>query len=105
MVKVAYGAAVAGLLAFATLAAARTPDSLPSWNDTPAKLRICKFVATVTDKSSPDFVPPERRIATFDNDGTLWTEKPMYVEVVFAVARVRAMARKHPELRDREPFT
>jgi phosphoserine phosphatase len=79
-------------------------DPLPSWNETDAKLRIRKFVAAVTDKASPDYVPVEQRVATFDNDGTLWTEQPMYVEVVFSVDRLRAMARRQPELRDKPRY-
>jgi phosphoglycolate phosphatase-like HAD superfamily hydrolase len=98
-------------LALFTVALAGAPapsqpavDPLPSWNDTPAKERIRKFVAATTDKAGRDFVPVEQRVATFDNDGTLWTEQPMYVEVVFAVDRLRAMARKQPELRDRPRY-
>lgn len=96
--------AVLALLAGAALARAQGADALPSWNDTPAKKRIQDFVAAVTDKNGPDFVPPEQRVATFDNDGTLWTEQPLYVEFVFSLDRVRAAARQRPELREREPF-
>jgi haloacid dehalogenase-like hydrolase len=95
---------VAVLLTWAALVDAQAGDPLSSWNDTPAKQRIRDFVAAVTDKTSRDFIAPEQRVAVFDNDGTLWTEQPMYVEVVFAVARVRALARKHPELHAKEPF-
>jgi phosphoglycolate phosphatase-like HAD superfamily hydrolase len=87
-----------------TAARAQERDPLSSWNDTPVKQRIRKFVETVTDKSSRDYVPPEQRMATFDNDGTLWTEQPMYVEVLFAVDRVRATASHHPEWREKEPY-
>jgi phosphoserine phosphatase len=92
------------LLAFTFSPARTTSDPLPSWNDGPAKQRIHKFVEAVTDKSGRHYVPPERRVATFDNDGTLWTEQPMYVEVVFSVDRVRALAAKHPEWKTKEPF-
>jgi phosphoglycolate phosphatase-like HAD superfamily hydrolase len=92
------------LMIIAPLGPARADDPLPSWNDGPARQRIVKFVAAVTDRSGKDYVPPERRVATFDNDGTLWTEKPMYVEVVFSQERVQALAGKHPEWRDKEPF-
>jgi photosystem II stability/assembly factor-like uncharacterized protein len=65
-------------LVFSTPADAQTVDSLPSWNDGKAKKSIIEFVATVTEKGSPDFVLPAERIAEFDNDGTLWAEQPMY---------------------------
>ena len=67
-------------------------DPLPSWNDGPSKQAIMTFVARVTQQGGPDFVPPAERIATFDNDGTLWCEHPMYVQLVFALDRVKAMA-------------
>ena len=63
-------------------------DPLPSWNDGPAKKSILQFVASVTKKDSPDFVSPTDRIAVFDNDGTLWAEQPMYVQLIFALDRV-----------------
>ena len=67
-------------------------DPLPSWNDGATKASILDFVARVTAPGGPDFVPPEQRIATFDNDGTLWCEQPMYVQVAFALDRVKALA-------------
>ena len=67
-------------------------DPLPSWNDGAAKQRSSMFVAKVTTEGSPDFVPPEQRIATFDNDGTLWVEHPMYTQFAFALDRVKALA-------------
>jgi hypothetical protein len=67
-------------------------DPLPSWNDGPAKQAIVEFVKNTTDKASPKFVPPEKRIATFDQDGKLWVEQPMYTQVVFAFERVVALA-------------
>jgi phosphoserine phosphatase len=79
-------------------------DPLPSWNDGTAKQTIMNFVATVTREGSPDFVPPAQRIATFDNDGTLWCEHPMYVQMAFALDRVKALAPMHPEWKDKQPF-
>jgi hypothetical protein len=79
-------------------------DSLPSWNDGATKQSIVDFVTAVTREGSPDFVPVPQRIATFDNDGTLWTEHPMYVQLVFALDRVKAMAPLHPEWKDKQPF-
>ena len=77
---------------------------LPSWNDGAAKKAITGFVSKVTREGSPDFVPVPERIAVFDNDGTLWSEKPVPFQVVFAFDRVRAMAPGHPEWKSREPF-
>jgi len=79
-------------------------DNLRSWNDGPTKRAIIEFVRTTTDKSSPDYIPPGARIATFDNDGTLWAEQPMYVQALFAFDRVKALAPQHPEWRTQEPF-
>ena len=84
--------------------AAGGQDPLPSWMEGTSKQSIMRFVRTVTDKSSPDYVPPEERIATFDNDGCLWAEQPMYVQIVFALDRVKALAPKHPEWKDQQPF-
>jgi len=78
--------------------------SLPSWNDGPAKRSIIDFVARVTDPASSEFVPEAERIATFDNDGCLWAEQPMYFQLLFAVDRVKAMAEDHPEWRRQQPF-
>jgi phosphoserine phosphatase len=85
-------------------ATAQAPDSLPSWNDGNAKQSIIEFVAKVTEKGSSDFVPPAERIAVFDNDGTLWAEQPMYVQLIFALDRVKVLAPQHPEWRDQEPY-
>lgn len=82
----------------------RADEPLPSWNDTAAKQAIVSFVEKVTQESSPDFVPPAERIATFDNDGTLWCEQPMYVQLAFAFERVKAIAPQHPEWTTKEPF-
>jgi len=79
-------------------------DPLPSWNEGPAKQAIVAFVGRVTRQGGPDFVPPAERIATFDNDGTLWCEHPMYVQLVFALDRVKAMAPLHPAWKDKQPF-
>jgi phosphoglycolate phosphatase-like HAD superfamily hydrolase len=98
------------LIAFATLAtlaltlSAQAEDPLPSWNDGAAKQAIVAFVQATTDKSSPTFVPPEERIATFDQDGTLWVEHPMYSQVMYCLERVPALAEKKPELKKVEPF-
>lgn len=79
-------------------------DALPSWNDGATKQAIIQFVKRVVSKDSPDYVLPADRIATFDNDGTLWAEKPMYVQLAFALDRVKALAPQHPEWKDKEPF-
>lgn len=79
-------------------------DSLPSWNDTPTKTAITAFVAKVTKEGSPNYVPPAERIAVFDNDGTLWCEQPTYTQVMFALDRVKALAAKHPEWKEMQPF-
>jgi phosphoserine phosphatase len=79
-------------------------DPLPSWNAGASKHAIVAFVARVTRENGPDFVPPSERIATFDNDGTLWSEQPMYVQLAFALDRVRDLAPQHPEWRGKEPF-
>lgn len=80
------------------------PDPLPSWNDGAAKKALLDFVTRVSDKKGPDYVPPAARVATFDNDGTLWCEQPMYVQVLFVLDRVKALAPKRPEWKDRQPF-
>jgi phosphoglycolate phosphatase-like HAD superfamily hydrolase len=79
-------------------------DSLPSWNDGPAKQAIIDFVGATTDRSSPKFVLPEDRIATFDQDGTLWVEHPMYSQMMYCLDRVPILAAQKPPLRDEEPF-
>ena len=85
-------------------AASAADDPLPSWNDGQAKRSIVDFVAKVTKEGSPDFVPPAARIATFDNDGTLWSEQPLYFQLAFALDRVKALAPQHPEWKGQEPF-
>jgi phosphoglycolate phosphatase-like HAD superfamily hydrolase len=79
-------------------------DPLPSWNDGASKRAIVAFVEKVTNEGRPDFVPVAERIATFDNDGTLWCEQPIYFQVMFAMDRVKATAKDHPEWKDKEPF-
>jgi phosphoglycolate phosphatase-like HAD superfamily hydrolase len=79
-------------------------DPLPSWNDTASKKAITTFVERVTKQGSPDLVPEAERIATFDNDGTLWAEQPIYFQLAFALDRVKVLAEQHPEWKDREPF-
>lgn len=79
-------------------------DPLASWNDGKAKQSIIEFVTKVTKEGSPDFVPPAERIATFDNDGTLWAEQPMYFQFFFALDRVKALSSQHPEWKEQEPF-
>jgi phosphoglycolate phosphatase-like HAD superfamily hydrolase len=83
---------------------AASGSPLPSWNEGATKQAILEFVAAVTREGSPDFVPPAERIATFDNDGTLWVEHPMYTQLAFALDRVKAMAPLHPEWKDTQPF-
>jgi hypothetical protein len=79
-------------------------DPLPSWNDGPAKQAIMAFVKETTTEGSPKFVPPAERIATFDQDGTLWVEHPMYSQVVYCLERVPAVVKEKPELANQEPF-
>src|SRR5918994_2888166 len=79
-------------------------DPLPSWNDGPSKRSILDFVGKVTKEGSPDYVNPAERIATFDNDGTLWAEQPMYFQFLFVVDRIRALADEHPDWRTKEPY-
>jgi phosphoserine phosphatase len=100
--RVACAAAVAlGMSAWSAQAA---EDPLPSWNDGPAKQAILEFVEAVTTEGVADFVPPEDRIATFDQDGTLWVEHPLYTQAMFALDRVVELAPKHPEWKTKEPF-
>ena len=79
-------------------------ESLPSWNDGPAKQAIVDFVRATTDQASSKFVPPEERIATFDQDGTLWVEHPIYSQVVYCLDRVPSVVEKNPKLGNVEPF-
>src|SRR5215468_12200436 len=97
---------LAALLLGLTLrcAASADTDPLPSWNDGAAKQAIVNFVQATTDQSSPTFVPPAARIATFDQDGTTWVEHPMYTQVVYCFERVAVLAKAKPELKHTEPF-
>ena len=83
---------------------AASTDLLPSWNEGESKQAILDFVARVSDPAGPDFVPEAERIATFDNDGTLWAEQPLYFQLAFAIDRVKAMAPQHPEWATQQPF-
>ncbi len=89
---------------FASAAHAQPADPLPSWNEGAAKARILAFVQAVTDKAGKDFVAPDDRVATFDNDGTLWCEQPIYVQLAFMLDQVKAAAPKHPEWKDNPAF-
>ena len=96
-------------LAFAIWCALDLPtpaqtDPLPSWNDGAAKTAIADFVTRVTTQGDADFVPPAERIATFDNDGTLWCEQPAYVQLLFAIDRIKALAPMHPEWKAKQPY-
>jgi hypothetical protein len=97
-------ASIVALALSASCATAQIADPLPSWNDGAAKTAIETFVAKVTTPGSPDFVPVPERIATFDNDGTLWCEKPLPVQLYFALDRVKTLAPSHPEWKTNEPF-
>ncbi|MBL8576464.1 MAG: haloacid dehalogenase-like hydrolase [Mesorhizobium sp.] len=94
---------VLGVFAAAQHAFSQT-DPLPSWNEGPAKRSITDFVKRITTQGHADFVPEEERIATFDNDGTLWAEQPVYFQVAFAFDRLKAMAADHPEWRQQQPY-
>jgi hypothetical protein len=83
---------------------AHAQDPLPSWDDTAPKQAIVTFVEKVTRAGSPDFVPVAERTATFDNDGTLWSEKPLPVQLFFMLDRVKVLAPQHPEWQTKEPF-
>ncbi len=91
-------------IVFVGLTPAFAQDPLPSWNDTAPKKAIMAFVEKITKEGTPDFVPPAERIATFDNDGTLWAEQPMYFQFFFALDRVKVLAPQHPEWKTKEPF-
>jgi len=98
-----FAVALLAMLAF-TASIARAADALPSWNDGPAKQSIVAFVEKVSRPGSPEFVPVPERIAVFDNDGTLWCEKPLPVQLYFVIDRVKALAPRHPEWQTTEPF-
>ena len=95
---------VAVTLTVLSLSLARAQEPLSSWNDGAAKRAIVEFVKATTAQGSPQFVPPEERIATFDQDGTLWVEHPMYTQIVYCLERVPALVKTRPELKNKEPF-
>jgi hypothetical protein len=99
-----YGMIALLATACACFTGTQAQDPLASWNDGPAKKSITDFVAKITKEGSPDFVPPAERIATFDNDGTLWAEQPLYFQLLFALDRVKELAPSHPAWKDKEPF-
>src|ERR1700741_685793 len=96
--------ALGALLLISVPVLALAQDPLPSWNDTAPKKAIVAFVERVTKPGSPDFVAPAERLATFDNDGTLWAEQPLYFQFLFAIDRVKSYAPHRPEWKDKEPF-
>lgn len=91
------------LLIWGSVAQAQS-DPLPSWNDGPNKQAIIEFVSSVSKEGGPNFIPLPQRIATFDNDGTLWAEQPTYFQFAFALDRVKALAPSHPEWKTQQPF-
>ena len=96
-----------GILALTTGYAASAPRAeaqLPSWNDGPAKTAVVGFVERVTREGGPEYVAPAKRIAVFDNDGTLWTEQPIYIQLAFAFDRIKALVNEHPEWKEKQPF-
>ena len=80
------------------------PEELSLWQDSPTRKAILDFVAAITDENSPDYRPPAERIATFDNDGTLWTSHPIYFQLFFAIDRLRELSKDHPEWKTKQPF-
>ena len=99
-----FGAAMLALAAMTIPARAQAPDPLPSWNDGAAKQAIVEFVMATTTQGGPQFVPERERIATFDQDGTLWVERPMYSQAMYCLDRVPAVVKAKPELAKVEPF-
>jgi len=91
------------LLVFASVVQAKSSDPLPSWNNGASKSAIVQFVTSITKKSGADFLPTAERIATFDNNDTLWSEQPI-AQLMFALDRVKAEATNHPEWKNTEPF-
>lgn len=102
--RIFLGLASFGIFSFGLAQAETIEDPLPSWNDNVNKSAIVDFVNRVTTENSADFVPPAERIATFDNDGTLWSEQPLYFQGYFALSQIRAMSKDHPEWATTEPF-
>ena len=102
MKRVALAAALLALCLASNVEAAQDP--LPSWNDGPAKQSIIDYVTRVTKEGGADYVAPKDRLATFDNDGTLWIEQPIYTQFAFAIDEVKAQANKRPEWKTKDPF-
>ena len=92
------------VVSVAIASAAAAADALPSWRDGKAKQAIVRFVEEVTEKGGTAFIPPAERFAVFDNDGTLWIEQPMYVQLAFALDRIKTLAPAHPEWKNKQPF-
>src|SRR5262245_46501215 len=97
IVHKSFGCVVALAVCVGCATARRSSDPLPSWSDGPAKKAIIEFVKATTTKGSRQFVPPGERIATFDQDGTLWVEHPMYTQVMYCLQRVGVLAKEKPE--------
>ena len=91
-------------LALVLCAASVAADVMPSWRDGASREAIVNFVERVTKSGGDDFVPADDRIAVFDNDGTLWSEQPLYFQLLFAMDRVKALAPNHPEWASKQPF-
>jgi FMN phosphatase YigB (HAD superfamily) len=102
--RILLGVVVAILLVVAPAYAADVQDPLPSWNEGPTKSSIIGFVHAVTDKNTSTYVAPADRIATFDNDGTLWVEQPIYTQFIFTLQRIKALASQHPEWKNTLPY-
>src|SRR4051812_37948208 len=94
----------AALLRAGVARAVAQDDPLPSWNDSESKQAILDFIAAATDEGNDGFVPVKDRIATFDQDGTLWVEQPIYGQAIFAIDRIKALAPEHPEWKTNEPY-
>lgn len=92
------------LMILSSVTASQSQDPLPSWNDGPNKQAIIEFVTKTTDQNQATFIPPTRRIATFDNDGTLWSEQPLYFQAIYIFDRIRELAPEHPEWQQKEPY-
>ncbi len=102
--RILIGLTMIMLLQLAPEAGAQTSDALSSWREGPTRQRIIGFVTSVTLPSSPEYLPPAERIAVFDNDGTLWSEQPLYIQLSFVIDRVQTLSAEHPEWRNTEPF-
>lgn len=92
------------LMILSSVTASQSQNPLPSWNDGPNKQAIIEFVTKTTDQNQASFIPPTRRIATFDNDGTLWSEQPLYFQAIYIFDRIRELAPERPELQQKEPY-